>query len=229
MAAANHLSLEQITDFCRGTPLERFRFHFHPSIDSTNLEARRAFQQGAEDYSVYVAEQQTSGRGSHGRSWHSPPGVGLYFSILLKPDWNPEECLNLTRLAALAALDAMNGLMGTRTGNPPPLRLQIKPPNDLLVNGRKVCGILVESASAGSSVLYAVVGFGINVNHRQFPLELSESATSLFIESGLIFDRVELLCEVLNQFDVVYGRARQQGFSWLQSWWNSLAGDRHVS
>jgi BirA family transcriptional regulator, biotin operon repressor / biotin---[acetyl-CoA-carboxylase] ligase len=203
-----------------------YTFHFSQIIDSTNLEARRAFQRGAPEFSVFLAEEQTEGRGSHGRSWHSPAGSGLYLSVLLKPQFGLEECLNLTRIGALAVYDAMVCLLSSRIGNNGLMPLvKIKAPNDVLLNSRKVSGILVESASAGDQVLFAVVGIGINVHHTTFPEGLAWPATSILIELGYRADRVELLYHVLTQFKSSYDDVLVHGFECLQARWNSLAGE----
>ena len=170
-----------------------------PTVGSTNLLALEAAQAGAEHGSVWVADEQTAGRGRGGHTWHSIPGDGLYLSVLLRPRMALVDALWLslaTGLAARAAIAAVTGL-----------RPDIRWPNDLLIHEKKCGGILVETSAilshsdAPTMLRYAVIGIGINVNHRTFPEEIEHFATSLRRESGDPYPRERILIELLITLD----------------------------
>jgi BirA family transcriptional regulator, biotin operon repressor / biotin---[acetyl-CoA-carboxylase] ligase len=170
-----------------------------PTVGSTNLLALEAAQAGAEHGSVWVADEQTAGRGRGGHIWHSIPGDGLYLSVLLRPRMALVEALWLslaTGLAAQAAIAAVTGL-----------RPDIRWPNDLLIHEKKCGGILVETSAipshsdAPTMLRHAVIGIGINVNHRTFPEEIEPIATSLRRESGDPYSRERVMIELLSALD----------------------------
>jgi BirA family biotin operon repressor/biotin-[acetyl-CoA-carboxylase] ligase len=178
-----------------------------PSVGSTNAVALEAAQSGATHGSVWVADEQTAGRGRSDHSWHSPTGDGLYVSVLLRPKMALVDALWLSLATALAVQAAI----ATATRLAPDIRW----PNDLLIGSRKCGGILVETSTIASrsdtpSMLrYAVVGVGINVNHESFPPELETLATSLRRESGREWAREPILIELL--------RALDRETSWLEA------------
>lgn len=182
----------------------------YEEISSTNTEAKRLAEQGAEHGSVVTAEVQTAGRGRHGRSWVSPKGEGIWFSLLLKPDIRTDNASMLTLVAAMAVVKAI----GRTTG----LQPQIKWPNDIVLSGKKVCGILTEMSAQIDHVNYMVVGIGINVKTREFPKEIARTASSLeaelerrgaFAEDGTpartTVSGPQLLEAVLEEFEHYYG------------------------
>ncbi len=168
--------------------------------ESTNDIVRRAAEDGEPEGLVVFAESQTKGRGQFGRRWSSAPGLGLWFSILLRPRWEPALISKVTPLVAVTVTRALSQASG--------LDLRIKPPNDLLHRGRKLVGILSE-ARTGAEV-FVVVGIGINVNHARadFPLELQESATSLAIETGSSWPRERMASVVLCAMKEAYDSNR---------------------
>jgi BirA family transcriptional regulator, biotin operon repressor / biotin---[acetyl-CoA-carboxylase] ligase len=174
--------------------------HF-PSVGSTNVLALEAAQSGASHGSVWVADEQTAGRGRSDHRWHSPAADGLYVSVLLRPQMALADALWLSLATALAVRAAI----GTVTGLIPDIRW----PNDILIGNRKCGGILVETSAIASQpdtppmVRYAVVGVGINVNvnHQSFPPELQALATSLLGESGRKWARELILVEFLRALD----------------------------
>ena len=165
--------------------------HF-ASVDSTNTLALEAAQRGASG-AVFIADEQTSGRGRGGHAWHSAPGDGLYVSIIVRPQMPLAQALWLSLATGLASQAAIAQATGLHT--------DIRWPNDLLLKERKCGGILVETSAltTGPTVAlrYAVIGIGINLNHQEFPEHLASIATSLRIESGHIVDRELLLTELL--------------------------------
>ncbi|HEX3038536.1 MAG TPA: biotin--[acetyl-CoA-carboxylase] ligase [Oscillospiraceae bacterium] len=165
----------------------------YETIDSTNNEAKRQAQAGAPHGSIFVAEHQTDGKGRLGRTWSSPEGAGIAVTILLRPDASPLSITNITLLTGLAICNAIRAYTGCDA--------KIKWPNDIVIGGKKVCGILTEMAAEIDRIEYVVVGSGINVNNASFPEELSIKATSLFIESNHEISRVKLLQAILQKFE----------------------------
>lgn len=167
----------------------------YDSIDSTNEETKRQALCGAPNGSLFIAEQQFGGKGRLGRIWASPLGTGLWFSVLLRSSVMPLQVTSITLLAGLAVCSAIRSYTGTSA--------MIKWPNDIVIGGRKVCGILTEMAAEVDRVEYVIVGIGINVNDVSFSDDLSVKATSLLIESGKPVLRVGLLQEVLRAFETL--------------------------
>ena len=168
----------------------------YETIDSTNAQAKRLAEAGYGDGTLIVADHQEAGRGSRGRSWETPAGTNIAMSLLLKPEINPNNASMITLVAALAVSKAITQI----TGEPAP----IKWPNDIVMNGKKVCGILTEMSAQFDYVNHIVVGIGINVNIESFPEEIAETATSLRIETGKQISRAELIEAVWEQFETVY-------------------------
>lgn len=188
--------------------------------DSTNLDIKRAAEGGAASGIVAVGEQQTAGKGRRGRSWVSPPGENLYFSILLDPSFAPDKAFMVTPVMALAVAQAARGI-GLDAG--------IKWPNDVVICGRKVCGILTELFFRENGSYYVVIGTGINVNQERFPEEIQDRATSFYKEKKELIDREELLSEVLHFFAEYYDRLEQRGdLSGLKEEYESLLVNRNA-
>lgn len=188
--------------------------HFEET-DSTNARARELADQGAPEGTLVVAERQTQGRGRKGRIWFSPPGAGIYASLILRPSIPPHEATRITFVTAVAAAEALLHLTD--------LNVRIKWPNDILVNGKKVAGILTEISTERGAVDYAVVGLGMNVNTPGFPDDISERATSILIETGKRFPRTDLLREYLRRQEATLRRLRTSGFEPILRRWKGLA------
>jgi BirA family biotin operon repressor/biotin-[acetyl-CoA-carboxylase] ligase len=174
------------------------RIHHFFKIGSTNEIAFSLGQQEEPHGAVVLAEEQTAGRGRAGRTWHSEKSAGIYVSILLRPAIPPGQAPALTLLAGLAARDAVF----EQTGLSPDLRW----PNDLLLKGKKLCGVLTEMQAEPFAVKFVVVGIGLNINHTSLPESLKASATSLRMETGRVHSRLELLVKLLRAFDRYYNR-----------------------
>lgn len=166
------------------------QLHLFPSIESTNSHAMQEASKGALHGSVYIAEEQTAGRGRGDHSWHSELHTGIYVSILLRPQLAAADGLWLSLATGLAVQHAIENVTEVVT--------DIRWPNDILSNGRKVGGILVEMNAEVSRIRYAVIGIGINVNQGRFPADLSSQATSLRLEANRQIAREDLLVEVLQ-------------------------------
>lgn len=186
------------------------------TIDSTNDEMRRRAEKGEREISLLIAEEQTKGRGTKGRSFFSPEGTGVYMSFLLRPTYTPQECTFLTTMAAASAAKAIENVTGTK--------LQIKWVNDLYLGGKKVGGILSQAhlSNGGKKVEWAVVGIGINLSEPEggFPGELKEIATALGKKDGKIKNR--LIGEIVNEFVLYYRNLTQKEF--IQEYSERLLG-----
>lgn len=185
------------------------------TIDSTNIRARQLGENHAPHGTLVVSEQQTAGRGRRGRSWESPAGSSIYMSILLKPDFLPTQAPMLTIVMAYSVAVALR----RKTG----LDFQIKWPNDIVLNGKKVVGILTEMSTEIDYINHVVIGVGINVNTETFPKELCATATSIRKESGTTWKRAELIGEILREFEVQYDRfIVEKDISYLQEAYNAI-------
>ncbi len=164
---------------------------------STNLDAKQA--EDAPDKSIFIADTQTSGRGRLGREWSSPKGCGIWMSIYLKPETAISDISQLTLIAGLAVTRVIENTT-------------IKWPNDVLMSNKKVAGILTETTLEGGKFKHIIVGIGLNVNNQDFPDELNNKATSLYIETGKTYDREKLICDITKEFFSVYDMFLKDGF-----------------
>lgn len=208
--AATGYRLRQVPDLLLAEilgPLLRdtlFGTHIHHyfKITSTNLVALEAAAAGAPQGSVFVAEEQVAGRGRGAHAWHSARSQGIYCSVVLRPALSPADVLILTLAAGLAACSAVEQLLGRQEAGTP--RLDLRWPNDLLLNGKKFAGLLAELAAEATRVRYLVLGVGINVNQPSFPADLRPLATSLRLETGRCWSRVELAAALLKSLHREY-------------------------
>ncbi|WP_444659958.1 biotin--[acetyl-CoA-carboxylase] ligase [Caproiciproducens sp. R2] len=194
VSSPDQITPETILSGLKTKALGKTVFSFD-SIDSTNAQAKRQALSGAPNGSLFIAERQTGGKGRLGRTWESPSGTGLWFSVLLRPDSLPVQVTGITLLAGLAVCRAIR----KQTDTP----AMIKWPNDIVIGSKKVCGILTEMAAEIDRIEYVVVGIGINVNMENFPDELSGKATSLRRECGRPIARIGLLQKILKEFEEI--------------------------
>lgn len=171
---------------------------YFKEIDSTNNEIKRQGEKGASHGLVVIAESQTAGRGRLGRSWSSPEEEGIWMSFLLRPQMKPEAASMLTLVIALAVRKAVLQVTG--------IEALIKWPNDIVVNGKKICGILTEMSTIGSDINYVTAGVGINVNTKSFPEEISRTATSISLACGKKISREMLVERFGEAFEEYYDR-----------------------
>jgi BirA family biotin operon repressor/biotin-[acetyl-CoA-carboxylase] ligase len=173
------------------------QIHHYYKIGSTNSEAMRAASEGAPEGSVFLAEEQLSGRGRGGHTWHSARSTGIYCSVILRPAIPPSDALIFSLAAGLAVRAAVAEIA-------PQLQVDLKWPNDALLGGKKFCGILTEMNAEATRVRHLVVGIGINVNQAKFPTELRDIATSLRLETSTEWSRAELSAALLKSLDREY-------------------------
>lgn len=166
-------------------------------IDSTNLEAKKQAESGAPEGTLVVADCQNAGRGRLGRVWTSPSGCGLWMSLLLRPAFPPMQASMVTLVAAMAVMEGIQEVSGVEA--------LIKWPNDLVVQGKKVCGILTEMSLEENRISHIVTGIGINVNNTSFPEELQDKAISLFMLTEKKISRAKLAAAVCKAFEKYYG------------------------
>lgn len=170
--------------------------YFYETIGSTNTQARQFAENGEPHGTVVWADEQTAGKGRRGRSWQGPANSNLYFSLVLRPELKADKASMLTLVMAMSVARAVREVSGLKAG--------IKWPNDIVVNKKKICGILTEMTMDASRIGYVVIGVGINVNQREFPEEIRETAGSLSLESGREFSREKLIEKVLQFFEKDY-------------------------
>lgn len=190
--------------------------HIFDAIDSTNTYALELGRQGAAQGTVVAASFQSQGRGRLGKSWQSPPGRGLYFSIILRPELENKDLAKVTLAAGLAVCEALDAVAGTNA--------RMKWPNDILLSGKKTAGLLAESVQmpAGQKNL-VVLGIGVNVATRRndFPAALQESATSLFLATGKLLDYGVLLKAIVEKVEQRLQTLERGGFPEILAAWRS--------
>lgn len=187
--------------------LRKKGIYYVENVDSTNLAARRLAEEGADDFTIITAEEQSAGRGRHGRSWHSPRAKGLWFTVILRPDSIPLVGISsITLVTAAVTADYLNAIN---------LPVKVKWPNDLLIKGKKTCGILTEFKGEPDRIDYLLVGIGLNVHHRtaDFPDQLKTLATSLDLEGETNLNRTKLLLALAGRLRLAYELYFNEGFS----------------
>jgi len=171
--------------------------HHYYRVGSTNTVAMDAAAAGAPEGTVFLAEQQTAGRGRASNQWHSAESTGIYCSVILRPALPPSDVLVLSLAAGLAVQSAIQEVDSHALPD-------LKWPNDVLIMGKKFCGILTEMSAEATRVRHIVVGIGVNVNQNSFPAELEQSATSLRLTTGIEWSRVEVCAALLKSLDREY-------------------------
>ena len=185
--------------------------------DSTQRVARELARAGAPEGTVVIAEAQTAGRGRLGRTWHSPRGVNLYCSIVLRPALPPAAVPQVALVAGAAVAAALAATPGVEP--------RIKWPNDVLIDGRKVAGVLTEMEAEVERVHHVILGIGVNLNASRsaFPPELRERATSVLLATGHRVDRAAVTARLLAALEARYGRFLEGGFEVVRSEWESYS------
>lgn len=194
---------------------------FHKETGSTNLDAKALAEKGAESGTLVVADMQTAGRGRRGHGWVAPAGKNIYMTLMLRPDCIPDKASALTLVMAIAVYEAVCELI-------PAEQCGIKWPNDVVVNNKKICGILTEMSAEPDCIHYVVTGAGINVNQEEFPEEIRDTATSLYIETGRRTDRCKLVARVMHYFEQNYALFEEKwNLELLQDKYNEMLINRN--
>jgi biotin-[acetyl-CoA-carboxylase] ligase BirA-like protein len=191
---------------------------FSDKVNSTSDWAKKLVKMGAEEGTVTAAQTQTAGRGRLGREWISPKG-GIWFSIILRPDQKAREAAKLVFVASLAVAEVLHEKYGLRT--------ETKWPNDVLVNGKKICGIMAEMSTKGEKVNYVILGVGVNANFCPddvFPKSIKIKATSIEYELGKKIRLESFLKALLEKMEMIYDQYLEAGFVFLLEEWKKYAG-----
>lgn len=194
------LNSNEVSELLTTSQLGRNIIHFD-TIDSTNQKAKELASKGAKDGTIIISEIQESGSGRFKRVWSSPKG-GIWFSMILRPNIAPPECTKLTQITAAAMYKSLSSFGAN---------VNIKWPNDIVLNNKKLCGILTELKCDLETVDYLIVGIGLNVNIENFADEISSIATSLKIEFNKEFNRAEIISSFLNTFEGLYNQFVNNG------------------
>ena len=169
---------------------------FFEALDSTNIRAKLEAERGAPEGTLVVADMQTAGRGRRGRGWSSPAGVNAYFTLILKPDFEPGKASMLTLVMALAVAEGITETCGVEAC--------IKWPNDIVIGGKKVCGMLTELSVQQEYIQHVVIGAGVNVGLQEFVPEIADTATCLERECGRKVPRAQLIANIMKAFETYY-------------------------
>jgi len=196
------------------------KFHYFSEIDSTNSYARQLAENGGREGELVIAESQTQGRGRLGRRWQSPPFANLYFSVILRPRLPPALAPQITLMAAVALAETVATFISQSA--------TIKWPNDILVGGKKLAGILTEAACDSERVDYVILGIGVNLNYRlaAMPDEIRARAISVAELTGKSISRESFLRRLIHDLDRCYGELEEFGFAPLAPRWEAHFGLR---
>jgi BirA family biotin operon repressor/biotin-[acetyl-CoA-carboxylase] ligase len=224
VSTPNILSEEEVRERLNAAIIGR-RLVCLPETTSTNADAFRLAEAGADEGTVIIADAQKGGKGRMGRVWSSPPGINLYCSVVLRPTVKPYQAPQLTFLSAVAVARAIE--LTTE------LKPEIKWPNDVLISGRKVAGLLNEMSAETDGINFVILGIGVNLNMQaaQFPADLRTPATSLLLEQGRAVGRAQFAATMLMELDRLYGDFLQHGFGPVREEWQQRcnANGREVS
>ncbi len=210
--SASDFTRRALSDSLKRTSLVT-RVHYFPEIGSTNSQAFRLALSGAREGEIVVADAQTSGKGRLNRVWQSPPGVNLYVSAILRPRIEPATAPQITLMAGVAVAELLSGYC--------PDGVSIKWPNDVLIRSKKACGILTEMKASAGAVDFIILGIGLNVNMERadFEAPLSDTATSLRIETGIAQNRLDVISRMFDCIEKWYRVFVQAGFAGLRDVW----------
>lgn len=212
LSSPDVLSLDEVRHMLSATRIGR-QLVCLPETSSTNADAFRLAEGGAEEGTVVIADAQSGGKGRRGRVWESPAGVNLYCSVVLRPAIMPHEAPQLTFLSAVAVARAIEGTTA--------LKPEIKWPNDVLIKGRKVAGLLNEMSAETDGINFVILGIGVNLNMTaaQFPRDVRTPATSLLLEQGRPVNRVQFAVAMLAELDRLYADFLRHGFGPVRDEW----------
>ena len=192
------------------------KVHYLPEVDSTNLYAHRLAEKGGLEGEIVIAESQSRGKGRMGRGWVSPPNLNLYLSVILRPKLPPKHAPQITLMSAVALAETVRSF----TPFPP----EIKWPNDILVKGKKLAGILTESSCNPDSILFVILGIGVNLNFPRelMPESIRESTTSIMMLAQKPVDRTAFALQLIQNLERCYGDLEERGFPSMAERWGSF-------
>lgn len=192
--------------------------HYFVEIDSTNAYAFKRAQEGGAEGEIVISEGQTRGKGRMGRHWVSPSYLNLYFSVILRPKLPPAHAPQLTLMSAVAVAETVRSFL--------PYPPEIKWPNDIMVGGKKLAGILTETSCESDKILFVIIGIGVNLNFTPalMPEAIQDQATSMLILTQNPVDRTAFMRRLIHNLDKCYGELRDKGFSYLAPRWESFFG-----
>ncbi len=215
--AAVPLQIEKVKE---GTETRRLGkiIHYFVEIDSTNTYAFKRAQEGGVEGEIVVSEGQTRGKGRMGRHWASPAYLNLYFSVILRPKLPPAEAPQLTLMSAVALAETVQSFL--------PYPPEIKWPNDIIVGGKKLAGILTEASCESDKILFVIIGIGVNLNFTLalMPEAIQDHTTSILILTQKPVDRTAFMQRLIHNLDKCYGELEDKGFSFLARRWESFFG-----
>ncbi|WP_053376365.1 biotin--[acetyl-CoA-carboxylase] ligase [Paenibacillus sp. FJAT-27812] len=216
LSVPDNLAVEELTSRLNTRSFGK-TIHYFETVESTQNLARTAAEEGAAEGTLFLAEQQVSGRGRMGRNWVSPRGKGVWMSMVMRPSVPIHFAPQLTLLTAVALCRSLKRVTSLPIG--------IKWPNDLLIGGKKISGILLESAAEDERLRYVIAGIGISVNLEEsdYPVELLEKATSLRISAERKWVREDIIAEFLKEWEQLYFLYQEQGFSPIITLWEALS------
>lgn len=188
---------------------------YEKSVSSTQEIAHLLAREGVAEGTIVIAEEQVGGKGRLGRVWHSPIGTGVWMSLILKPKIPPQQAPQLTLLAAVAVI---RGIASSTN-----LQCEIKWPNDILLDGKKIVGILTEMQADPDQIHSVIIGIGINVNQNNFPEEIQEIATSLKLVKGEEINRAHVMQSIMAEFELLYELFLKEGFLPVKQMWEAHA------
>lgn len=216
LAIPDKLSVAELTEKLQASVFGQ-SIHWFDTIDSTQNFAKKLAEEGATEGTLIIAEQQLNGRGRMGRAWVSPQGKGIWMSLVMRPSVPIHFAPQLTLLTAVALCRSLSRMTSLPIG--------IKWPNDLLIEGKKISGILLESAAEEERLRYVIAGIGISVNLEEgdYPPEVLERATSLRIASGRKLNRADLIVDFMQEWEQLYYLYQEQGFGPIITLWEALS------
>lgn len=213
-ALPDYVAAEIVDPFLKTQYMGR-EYYYVKNVDSTNQLAKKLANEGVAEGTVVVAEEQSTGKGRLQRGWYSPPYKGMWLSMILRPEFLPQEAPKMTLLIAVAIAKILN-----RRGIP----AGIKWPNDILLDGKKIVGILTELSAEMERIHYVVVGTGLNINitEDEMPKEIREVATSLYAFTGKKWNRAEIIADFLLEVEILYEIVKAKGFEEIFDMWREL-------
>jgi len=212
------INTDQIKNNLKTSLFGKYIYYF-PEIDSTNAYAYRLAQEGAPEGTVILTDYQIQGKGRHGREWKSPKNANILMSIILKPQLPIEQVVKITLASAGIVVETLERIL-KRSKNTD-IDFSLKWPNDVMVNGKKIAGILAESSLREKDIIFVIVGIGINVNQdlSSFDKEIREKATSLYIETSQKYDRETIISDLINTYEKTYINLERTNYNQVVKEW----------